>query len=74
MHEDFPLGYIFPRLILCTFFSFLLIYGGLGVKVLGLGSWIGFSGLGFQLIGFGACSVRPSCFFRVRALCIDIEE
>ena len=27
----------FPRVILCTFLLFLLIYGGLGVEVLGLG-------------------------------------
>ena len=46
----------------------------MGVKVLGLGSWIGFLGLGFQLIGFGACGVGPSCFFGVGALCINIEE
>ena len=32
-------------------FSFLLIYGGLGVGALGLGSWIGFSGLGFSVDG-----------------------
>ena len=42
----------FPRVILYTFFSFLLIYGGVGVGVLGLGSWIGFLGLGFSVDGF----------------------
>mgnify|MGYP001800260813 CR=1 FL=1 len=43
--------YIFPRFILYAFFSFLLIYGGLGVRVLGLGSWIEFLGLGFSIDG-----------------------
>ena len=42
------------------FFSFLLIYGGLGVGVLGIGSWIGFLGLVFSVDGFLACGVEPS--------------
>ena len=33
------------------FFSILLIYGGLGVGVLELGSWIGFLGLVFGIDG-----------------------
>ena len=37
---------LFPRFILYIFFSFLLIYDGLGLGVLGLGSYIGFLGLG----------------------------
>ena len=37
--------------IICTFFSFLLIYGGLGVGVLGLGFWIGFFGVGISVDG-----------------------
>ena len=41
----------FLRFILYTFFSNLLIYGGLGFGVLGLGSWIGFLGLGFSVDG-----------------------
>ena len=41
--------YIFSRVILYTFFSFLLLYGGLGVGVLGLESWIGLLGLGFSV-------------------------
>ena len=39
------------------FLSFLLIYVGLGVGVGSLGQ--GFWGWGFQLMGFGACGVRP---------------
>ena len=43
-------GNIFPSVILYTFFSFLLIYGVVGVGVLLLGSWIGlFVVGGFQL-------------------------
>ena len=34
--------YFFPRVVLYNFFSFLLIYGGLGVGVLGVGSYFGF--------------------------------
>ena len=66
---------LFPRDILCIFFTFLLICGVLGVGLLGLGSWIGFFGWGFQLIGFGACGVGPSGFFwGVGALNIFLEE
>ena len=43
--------YFFPGFVLYIFFSFLLIYGDLGVGVLGLGSWIGFVGLGFSVNG-----------------------
>ena len=39
----------FPRVILHTFFSILLIYGGLGVGFLGFMSWIWF--LGFSVDG-----------------------
>ena len=39
----------FPRLFFIFFFSFLLIYGGLGVGV--LGSWIWFLGLVFSVDG-----------------------
>ena len=41
----------FPMAILNTFFSNLLIYGGLG-----------FWGWSFHLMGFGACGVEPSGF------------
>ena len=41
----------FPQLFFILFFSFLLIYGGLGVGVLGLGFWIGFLGLVFSVDG-----------------------
>ena len=39
----------FPRVILYNFFSFLLIYGGLGFWGWGLG--LGFLGLGFSIVG-----------------------
>ena len=41
-----PSMLFFPKVILYTFFSFLLIYGGLV-----LGSWIGLLGLGFSADG-----------------------
>ena len=41
----------FPRVILYTFFLFLLIYGGLVFGVLGLGSYIGFLEFGFSVDG-----------------------
>ena len=50
----------FLRVIFYTFFLFLLVYGGLGIGVLGLGSWIWFLGWVFQLMGFGACGVGPA--------------
>ena len=54
----------FPRVIIYTFFSFLLIYGGLVVLGLGFGvfDW-GFWGWSFQLMGFGACGVGPVWVF-----------
>ena len=42
--------------------------------VLGLESYVGFLGLGFQLMVFGVCGVGPSGFFWVGALYINIEE
>ena len=44
--------YIFSHGYSLYFFSFLLIYGGFGVGVLGLE--LGFWGWGFQLVGFQA--------------------
>ena len=41
----------FPRVILYNFFLFWLINGGLGFGVLGLGSYIGFLGLGVSVDG-----------------------
>ena len=58
----------FPRFILYTFFTFLLIYGGLGVGVLGFWGW------SFQLIRFWDCGVGLSMFFGAGALYINIEE
>ena len=46
--------------ILYTLFLFLLIYGGLGVGVSGLGSWIGLFGLGFSADEVWACGVGPA--------------
>ena len=54
------------------FFSFWLIYGGLGFEFLRLGSYIGF--WGFQLMGFGACGMGPFSLFEVGAPYINIEE
>ena len=45
MGDNETLLYIFPTIILYFSFSFLLIYGGSGVGV--LGSWIWFLGLVF---------------------------
>ena len=42
--------------------------------VSGLGSWIGFWGWGFQLMGFEACGVGLSGFYGVGALYINIAE
>ena len=64
----------FPRVILYIFLSILLIYGGLRFGVWGLCLELGFWGLGFQLIGFWACGVRPSGVFGVEALYINIYE
>ena len=62
-------GYTFSQGYSLYFFSFLLLYG-----VLKLGSWIGFRGWAFQLMGFGACGVGASGFFEVGALYINIDE
>ena len=64
--------YFFPRVILHYFFLILAHLWWFGV--LGLGSYIGFLGWGFQLMGFGACGVGPSGFFWVVALYINIKE
>ena len=61
--------YIFPMFILYTIFSYLLIYGGLGLQ-----SWIGVSGMRFQLKGFGFYSMGPYVFCGVEALYINIKE
>ena len=67
MGDDETQHYILPKVILYIFFHFLLIYGGLGVGVLGA-FWgrdlgLGFWGWSFQLMGFRVCYVGPSGFF-----------
>ena len=59
-----------PLVQVAIFFSqgyslyFFLIFAHLWwFGVLGLGSYIGFWGWGFQLMEFGACGVGPSGFF-----------
>ena len=61
--------YIFPKVILYTIFSFLLIYGGLGLR-----SWIGVLGVRFQSMGFWFYSMGPYVFCGVQALYIDMEK
>ena len=76
MTHDNDIGHFraifFPRVILYTFFSFLLIYGGSGFGVLELGSWIGFLRLGFSVDG--ACGMGPAGFFGVGALYIKNKK
>ena len=55
-------------------FSFLLIYGCFGLGYWGLGLGLDFLGLGFLVDGVCACGVRPSGFFWVWALYINMEE
>ena len=55
-----------------TLYTFLLIYGGLGFW--GWGHRLGFWGRSFQLTGFWDCGVRPSEFFRVGDLYVNMEE
>ena len=57
----------FPGLffiIFSYFCSFLWLFGVCGFWVgLGRGLRMGFESRGFQMMGFGACGVRPSGFF-----------
>ena len=53
----------FPGLFFVLFLSFLLIYVGLGVGVLRLGVGLGFWGLGYHLMGFGACGLGLQGFW-----------
>ena len=62
----------FPRFILYTFFTFLLIYGGLGFG--DSGSWIGFLGLIFSIDQVLGLWCRAFMFFGAGAVCINIEE
>ena len=57
--------YFFQGLLFVLFFSFfahLLLFGVLECWSPGLV----FLGLGFQLVGFTACSVGPTCFMGLR--------
>ena len=47
-HSFVEVAIFFPRFLLYAFFSFLLFYGGLGIRGLAMGFW----GWGFQLIGW----------------------
>ena len=64
----------FPRVILYNFFLFWLIYGDLGFGALGLGSYIGFFGLGFSFDGFWGLWVGAFWVFWVGALYINMKE
>ena len=66
--------YFFPGLSFILFCSFLLIYSGLGVGVLGLGSCFGLVGLGSLADGVGARGAGPSGVFVDGALYINIKE
>ena len=65
---------IFSRVILYIFFLFLLIYGGLGLGVLGLGSYFGFLGLGFSVDGVWGLWCGAFWVFWDGALYINIKE
>ena len=64
----------FPGLFLLLFFSFLLIYGGLGFGVLGLRSYTGFLGLRFSVDGVWGLWCGPSWFVGVETHYQNIEE
>ena len=64
--------YFFRGLFFILFFSFLLIYGGLGVGVLWLGSCIGVGV--FYFMRFGAGGVRRSGILGIGALYLSIEK
>ena len=64
----------FPRVIVYIFFLFWLIYGGLGFRVLGLVSYIGFLGLGFSVDGVLGLWCGAFWVFWVGALYINIKE
>ena len=56
------------------FFFFWLFFGGLGLGVVGLGSYIGFFGLRFSVDGVGGLWCGAFWVFWVGALCINIKE
>ena len=64
----------FPRVILYNFLLFWLIYGGLGFGVLGLGSYMGFLGLGFSVDGVWGLWCGAIWVFWVGALYMNIKE
>ena len=71
---QYLLLYFFPRVILYNFFLLWLIYGGLGFGVLGLGFYIGFSGLGFSVDGVLGLWCGALWVFWVGTLYINIKE
>ena len=56
-----PQSFSFSQGYSLSFFLIFAHYGGLGFW--GLGHGLGIWGWGFQLMGIGACGVRPSGFF-----------
>ena len=64
--------YFFRGLFFILFFSFLLIYGGVGVGVVWLWSCIGVGV--FYLMRFGAGGVRHSGILGIGALYLSIEK
>ena len=64
-----PCQLFFPRIISHTFFSVLLIHGGLG-----FGSWIGFSWLGFPVDGVLCLWCEAFLVFWEGALYVNTEK
>ena len=65
---------IFSQGYFLYFFLIVAHIWRFGVWKCGFGPWIGFLGVGFQLMGFGVYRVRPYVFCGVEALYIDMEE
>ena len=65
MLDELMLSYIFPGLLFILFFLILTMYGGLGVGVLGLGSWIGFLSMAISVDGVWGLWCRALRVWRV---------
>ena len=66
--------YIFSRGHSPFFFSFLLIFGGLGVRVFWVGRLDWVFGVWISVDGFRTCGVGPSGILGAGALSINIKE